>query len=189
MWPWLLGRLPRRPWLVAALTLGLWESRLLLFVLYQGARDLASLETTRMLCDTLQVAAAQAGSGVVRAMQWAAGGPPPGGAGHPPPLLLALAVGILLWGCWRRRDPPRCRQAPRRRLRSTGTQTVELGLILDTPLREGISRARLTQRCQKCHGPIALGDAIENFDVRGHSGWCHRGCNYEDVGKSRMEVD
>ena len=60
---------------------------------------------------------------------------------------------------------------------------------MDVPLREGVSRARWMQRCQRCHGMIALGDAIENYDVRGHSGWCNRSFNFEDVGKSRMEVD
>ena len=94
-------------------------------------------------------------------------------------IVTVFACGVTMgWGC-----APECwRVTPEMTLMKamridTETQTSELGLIQDTPMRT-LARSRLPQRCQRCFEHIPIGSGVRQFT----EGWCHRWCDKQRVG-------
>ena len=93
-------------------------------------------------------------------------------------IITVFACGVTMgWGCARKcwRVTPGMTLTKAMRI-DTETQTSELGLIQDAPMRT-LARSRLPQRCQRCFEHIPIGSGVRQFTEV----WCHTWCDKQRV--------
>ena len=99
-------------------------------------------------------------------------------------IITGFAGGVTMgWGCARKcwRVAPEEIWMKAMRI-DTETQTSELGLIQDAPMRT-LARSRLPQRCQRCFEHIPIGSGVRQFTER----WCHMWCDKQRVEGQHLE--